>query len=184
MQESLNGIDVPALQDTLAAVRRDPAAGLVHFGVQTRWLGQTRSIATVSDYTLGGTRHPRQFEITADEPPELLGTNTAPNPQELLLAALNACLTVGLVANAAARGIRIEMLEIIASGALDLRGFLGLDESIKPGYEEVRYTVRIKTNAPVEQVLALHEHVMKTSPNFSNFASSMRVVPQLEVESA
>lgn len=182
MQEPLNGINVPALQDTLAAVRRDPAVGRVRFGVHTRWQGQTRSTATVSEYTLGGTAHPRNFEIAADEPPELLGSNTAPNPQELLLAALNACLTVGLVANAAARGIRIDKLEIRASGALDLRGFLGLDEHIKPGYEEVHYTVLIKTNAPAEEVLALHEHVMKTSPNFSNFASSMRVVPHLVVE--
>ena len=44
------------------------------------------------------------------------------------------------------------------------------------------YTVLIKTNAPTEEVLALHEHVMKTSPNFSNLASSMRVVPQLVVQ--
>lgn len=182
MQEPLNGINVPALQDTLAAVRRDPAVGLVRFGVHTRWQGQTRSVASVSEYTLGGTAHPRIFEIAADEPPELLGTNTAPNPQELLLAALNACLTVGLVANAAARGIRIDQLEIRASGALDLRGFLGLDDNIKPGYEEVQYAVHIKTNAPAEEVQALHEHVMKTSPNFSNFASSMRVVPHLVVE--
>jgi len=37
-------------------------------------------------------------------------------------------------------------------------------------------------NVPAEEVLSLHEHVMKTSPNFSNFASSMRVVPDLVVE--
>lgn len=183
MQEPLNGINVPALQDTLAAVSREPALGSVGFGVHTRWLGQTRSVATVSNYTLGGKLHPRYFEILADEPPELLGGNSAPNPQELLLAALNACLTVGLVANAAARGIRIDKLEIHASGELDLRGFLGLDESIKPGYEEVQYTVLIKSNAPAQELQDLHDHVMKTSPNFSNFASSMRVVPRLVVES-
>ncbi len=182
MQETLNGISVPTLQDTLAAVQADPAVGHVRFGVHTRWQGQTRSVATASEYTLGGRAYPRHFEIEADEPPELLGTNTAPNPQELLLAALNACLAVGLVANAAARGIRIDKLEIRASGALDLRGFLGLDNSVKPGYEEVRYTVLIQTPAPADQVQALHEHVMKTSPNFSNLAASMRVVPQLVVE--
>ena len=184
MQQALNGIDVPALQATLNAVRRDPAAGRVGFGVHTRWLGQTRSLSTVTHYTLGATQHARHFEIAADEPPELLGANSAPNPQELLLAALNACLTVGLVANAAARGIRIDSLDIHASGELDLRGFLGLGDRIKPGYEELQYAVHIKTNAPAEQVKALHEHVMATSPNFSNLASAMRVVPKLVVEAA
>ena len=173
---------MPALHEPLGAVRRAPELGRVRFGVHTRWLGQTRSLSTVNDCTLGGTLHPRHFEIAADEPPELLGGNTAPNPQQLLLAALDACLTVGVVANAAARGIRIDGLEIRATGELDLRGFLGLDDSVKPGYEEVQYTVLIKTNAPAHAVLALHEHVMKTSPNFSNFAAAMRVVPQVVVE--
>lgn len=182
MTKTLNGIDVPALLETLDAVRADPAGGAVRFGVSSRWQGQTRSVATASEYTLGGTVHKRHFEISADEPNELLGQNTAPNPQELLLAALNACLTVGLVANAAARGIRIDELEIRSSGALDLRGFLGLDERIKPGYEEVRYTVRLKTNAPAAQVQALHDHVMKTSPNYSNFATPIRLVSNLVVE--
>lgn len=184
MQASLNGIDVPALLATLDAVRGAPETGMVRFGVNSRWAGQTRSVATASEYTLGGNVHKRHFEIVADEPAELLGTNTAPNPQELLLAALNACLMVGLVANAAARGIRIEKLEINATGELDLRGFLGLDESVKPGYETVNYTVVLKTDAPADAVQALHEHVMKTSPNFSNLASSMNVVPKLVVEAA
>lgn len=183
MQSPLNGIDVPALLATLDAVERDPSCGRVGFTVHTRWLGQTRSLSSVDHYALGQTVHARQFEIAADEPPELLGANTAPNPQELLLAALNACLTVGLVANAAARGIRIERLEIHAQGELDLRGFLGLDSSIKPGYEELHYTVHIKSNASADQIQSLHEHVMATSPNFSNLASAMRVVPRLELES-
>lgn len=183
MTHALNDIDVPALTRTVDAIRQDPALAQVGFAVTTRWQGQTRSMSTASAYTLGGTVHERHFEIAADEPPELLGSNTAPNPQELLLAALNACLTVGLVANAAAMGIRIDRLEVRAQGALDLRGFLGLDPKVKPGYEEVHYTVMLQTHAPAEQVQALHDHVMKTSPNFSNFASSIRVVPHLVVES-
>ncbi|CAN2968549.1 hypothetical protein METHPM2_130016 [Pseudomonas sp. PM2] len=42
---------------------------------------------------LGDTALARGFVIDVDEPAELLGTNTAANPQELILAALNACMT-------------------------------------------------------------------------------------------
>lgn len=183
MTSQLNGIDVAALTRTIDAVRHDPALASAGFAVTTRWQGQARSLATASQYTLGGTTHQRHFVIAADEPPELLGSNTAPNPQELLLAALNACLTVGLVANAAALRIRIDHLEIRAHGSLDLRGFLGLDPQVRPGYEVIHYAVTLRTNAPAEQVQALHDHVMRTSPNFNNLVSGIRVVPHLMVES-
>ena len=75
----------------------------------------------------------RNFTIDADEPFELLGRNTAPNPQELLMTALNACLTVRLRDRRAERGIALESVQIETSGALDLRGLLGLDPAVAPG---------------------------------------------------
>jgi hypothetical protein len=98
--------------------------------------------------------------------------------------AANACLSVGYAANAAAMGIELERLEIETEGQLDLRGFLGLDSSIKPGYEEVRYTVRIKSAAPHEKLVELHQSIMKTSPNFSNFATAIRMIPNLVVDNS
>src|SRR5690348_14758804 len=92
-----NGIDVPALQQFAQAVATDHTKRNARFNVKTKWEHQTRSVATVSHYELGGVTHQRNFEIAADEPTQLLGTNSAPNPQELLMAALNACLTVGYV---------------------------------------------------------------------------------------
>lgn len=184
MSDNLNGIDVAGLHAFVGAVKEDPKKGIVLFNVKTNWEGQTRTVATASEYTLGGQKHQRHFEIAADEPGELLGKNSAPNPQEVLMAALNACMSVGYIANAAAMGIKVEKLEIQTEGQLDLRGFLGIDESVKPGYEEVRYTVTLRTSAPKEQVEELHRLVMKTSPNFSNFASAIRMVPTLVVEAA
>ena len=98
------------------------------------------------------------------------------------MAALNACITVGYVAGAAARGITLEKLEIETSGALDLRGFLGIDASVPPGYERISYLVRIKGNGSAEQFKELHDTVMKTSPNYFNLSRPIRIEAQLAVE--
>lgn len=181
MTNILNGINVDALQGFAHNVAKNPALGDVRFNVKTKWEHQTRSVATVSHYDLAGERHARHFEIAADEPAELLGQNTAPNPQELLMAALNACLSVGYAANAAAMGITVHSLEIETDGKLDMRGFLGLDESINPGYDEVSYVVRLRTDASRERVEELHRVVTKTSVNLANFSKAIRMVPKLEV---
>jgi len=118
----VNGIDLAAVSETIEAIQEDPGKAQATFEVTTRWAGQTRSESVVEAFTLGGERHERQHRILADEPCELLGTDSAPNPQELLMAAFNACIMVGYVANAALRGIRLDSVEIRTRGTLDLRG--------------------------------------------------------------
>jgi uncharacterized OsmC-like protein len=178
----VNGIDVPALFDMIDQVKRDPAKGMARFHVTSSWRGQTRSQAKVDSYGLGGQDIRRSFTIAADEPFELLGENTAPNPQELLMAAMNACMLVGYVAGAAVNGVTLEKLEIETDGTLDLRGFLGIDERVKPGYDSITYTVRVRGNGTPEQFRQIHENVRKTSPNYFNMANPIRLDGTLVVE--
>lgn len=175
MAKPLNGINVPALGQFADTVRIDPAEGVVGFSVTTEWQGGTRSVSRPGQIALGEQQIQRAFEIAADEPNELLGTNTAANPQELLLAAMNACMTVGYVANAAALGITVKKLSIAARGQLDLRGFLGLDAAVNPGYDEVHYDVRIESDASDEMLAVLHRAVQATSPNFHNMARAIKM---------
>ena len=178
----VNGIDVQALQGVIGDIKADPAKGKVEFRVTSAWMGQTRSRATVESYRIGGQEVARHFEVNVDEPFELLGQNSAPNPQEMLLTALNACIMVGYVANAAVHGITLEELSIETAGELDLRGFLGIDETVPPGYESIRYTVHIKGNGTPEQFQEIHNTVCRTSPNYFNLSRPIRLDAELVVE--
>jgi uncharacterized OsmC-like protein len=180
--QKLNGIDRAALKNLVDTVTAKPSAGKVGFAVATNWRGGTKSETRVESYKLGGREIGRTFTINSDEPRELCGTNTHANPQEILMAALNACMTVGYVAGATVHGIELESLTIETEGELDLRGFLGLDPNVKPGYNELHYTVRIKGDGTAEQFQAIHENVMKTSPNRWNLANPIRLTADLVVE--
>ena len=180
-EQQVNGIDVEALSAVIRDIKKDPAKGMVEFRVKSAWMGQTRSQTTVDSYRIGGQEVRRHFDIKVDEPLELLGENTAPNPQEMLMTALNACIMVGYVAGAAVNGITLEHLEIETAGALDLRGFLGIDPTVPPGYESIRYTVRIKGNGTAEQFRQIHETVCRTSPNYFNVSRPIRLDARLVV---
>jgi uncharacterized OsmC-like protein len=178
----VNGLDLDALNDVVRQIERDPRKGMVAFRVRSAWRGQTKSRSTVDSYTIGGQEVHRHFEVDVDEPYELLGQNSAPNPQEMLMTALNACIMVGYVAGAAVKGITLEKVEIETAGELDLRGFLGIDPGVRPGYEAIRYTVRIKGDGTPEQFREIHETVMKTSPNYFNVSRPVRIDATLAVE--
>lgn len=176
---AINGIDLAALDETVEAVKADAGCGAVQFRVKTEWQGQTRSESTVESYTVGGETVKRNFTIVADEPHELLGTDTAPNPQELLMSAVNACMLVGYVAQASVRGITLDSVRIDTEGELDLRGFLGIDETVPPGYRRILYTVHIEGDGTREQYEEIHQAVMATSPNYFNMAQPIQMVGTL-----
>jgi len=178
----VNGIDVDALFALIAGVKQDASAAKTSWCVTTTWQGQTRSRSAVGGFTLGGERVPRHFSIDIDEPCELGGTDRHANPQEHLLAALNACMTVGYVAQCAVRGIRLDRLEIETEGEIDLRGFLGIDPAVPTGYETLRYVVHIKGSGTAEEFAQIHEAVMATSPNFYNLSRPVALKPTLFVE--
>src|SRR5499425_3542514 len=140
----VNGINVDDLFALIEGVKRDAAKGKTHWRVTSAWQGQTRSRALVDGFKIGGEQVSRRFSIDADEPCELGGSNQFANPQEYLLAALNACMIVGYAAQCAVRGITIENLRVETEGNIDLRGFLGIDPAVAAGYEELRSVVRIK----------------------------------------
>jgi uncharacterized OsmC-like protein len=178
----VNGIDVDQLFALIQGVKDDPTKAKTSWRVTTSWQGQTRSRSQIEAFGIGGESVPRRFSIDVDEPFELGGTDRFANPQEHLLAAFNACVTVGYVAQCAVRGITLERLEIETDGEIDLRGFLGLDPAVPPGYETLRYTVRIKGSGTREQFAEIHEAVMATSPNFHNVSRPIVLNPVLVVE--
>lgn len=177
----VNGIDTNALRQAIATVTQDPAHGQTRWSVESHWRGGLRSEARVTAFMLGGQTIPRKFTIGVDEPLELCGTNRHANPQETLLAALNACMIVGYAALCALEGIDLEELRITTEGDIDLRGFLGIDPTVKPGYDELIYTVHIKGNGTAEQFEEIHRRVMATSPNYFNLATSIPLQSRLVV---
>jgi len=131
---------------------------------------------------MGGVNVPRRFAIDIDEPFELGGGNAYANPQEYLLAAMNACMIVGYAALCALQGITLEKLEITTEGDIDLRGFFGLDKTVAAGYRELKSQVVIKGDGSEEQFQKIHQMVLATSPNFFNITRAIRVMPELTVE--
>jgi len=178
----VNGIDTDAVHTLIESVEVNPPQGMTHWKVANTWQGGMHSRARVDSFAIGGNSVPRSFSIDIDEPLELGGGNAYANPQEYLLAGLNACMIVGYSALCALQGITLQKLEITTEGDIDLRGFFGLDPSIAPGYRELRTRVVIKGDGSEDQLRKIHELVLATSPNFYNVTRAVAVVPSLIIE--
>lgn len=93
----------------------------------------------------------RDFEIMIDEPKSLGGTDTGMNPVEALLASLGACQSIVARVYAGKFGVKLDDFRVELEGDIDLDGFFNKSE-VRPGYSDIRYTFRIKTDSPKEKV--------------------------------
>ncbi len=154
-QKQLNGVDVGQLEENIQAIGKKPALAKFQFRASNQWVNGSHNRSVIKGfYGVGQEDATRTepFVLEADEPPVLLGADRGPNPTEHVLHALAACLTTSMVYHAAARGIRIESLESHLEGDLDLQGFLGVAEGMRPGYQGVRVSFKVKSNASPEQL--------------------------------
>ncbi len=161
-----NGVNVTQLIDTIGLIKKDPSLARFRFRSQTRWQEGGRCETRIAGFYGAGAEVTRSktHTLSGDEPPVLLGGDTAPNAVEAVLHALASCISVGYVYNAAARGITIDSLRFDVEGELDLRAFLGLSETVRPGFERITFIATVKANAPRAQLEELCEYVQRTSP--------------------
>lgn len=156
----LNGLDMDAAMATIQAIKDDPTLARFQFRAANRWISGGHNRSTIKDFFGAGkedTSRTEAYTFDNGEPPVLLGNDEGANPVEFLLHALAGCVTTTFVLHAMARGIEIRRLATKLEGDLDLRGLLGLDDSVAPGYESIRITLDVEadcTDAELDDLLA------------------------------
>lgn len=151
----VNGIDVIEFENTVQAVKAQPELAKFQFRASNRWDMGGYNRTTIKGFYGAGEEHgaqDRTFVLEADEPPVLLGEDRTANPVEYLLHALASCLTSSIIYKAAARGITIESVESKLEGDLDARAFLEVSNDARKGYQNIRATFKVKSDASAEEL--------------------------------
>ncbi|MDR7079763.1 putative OsmC-like protein [Neobacillus niacini] len=182
VNELINGINVEGLENYKRVISENAEDAMIDYRVKLQWLGGTKSKVTTQGITLGKQEIKRNFSFEIDEPPQLLGNDSKPTPQEYLLGGFGACMVVGYTVGAAVKGIKLEKLEIDIEGGLDLRGFLEVNPTSPIGMKEVKYIIRVKADGSEEDLKEIHQKVIETSPNRATIADEVKVVSELVIE--
>ena len=179
----INGVDVGRLSDTIEAIKHDPEIAAFRFRASNRWESGGHNMTTIHDFygAKQDVEHLHDFHISADEPDLLLGSDQGANPVEMALCALASCLTTTLVYHAAARGIKIRAVTSELEGELDLRGFLGMSDSVRRGYTGISVKLHVDADASPEILDELIELAQKQSPVFDIISNPVNVTVEGEI---
>lgn len=166
-QRTINGLDTTQLSGTVEAIKAQPVLARFQFRNRNRWVSGGENHSTIREFYGAGREDDSRrasFEFVNGEPPVLLGDNEGANPVEFLLHALAGCVTTTFVLHATARGIRIESVSTEMEGDIDLQGLLGLDDSVFPGYEQIRIKMDIQADCSSEELDDLLTYTQQHSP--------------------
>jgi uncharacterized OsmC-like protein len=122
-----------------------------------------------------------RHRLVVDEPPSVGGQDAAANPVEHALAALLSCQVVTYRLWAARLGVPLDDIAIDVDGDLDVRGFFGLDDGVRPGFRDVRVTVTLTGPAEPERYRELAAAVDEHCPVLDLFRNPTPVSTALVV---
>ncbi len=155
----------------IAFFRKKPEAAVYRPKVSSRHVSGLYTETTVRDHV-----------VKSDYAEAAGGTNQAPNPIELLLAALCSCIEAALYEFAVHEGLTISSLSVEAEGMLDLRGLFMVDDNVAPGFQELKYTVNIASPDDAEKVRSLAEKVISHCPVVDSLVRQTRIGGTISVE--
>ncbi len=158
------------IADTQARYKADPTEAQFTFRSESALQSGLQSHVSMRDH-----------KLTVDEPKDLGGQDTGPNPVELILGALGSCQEITYRAYATALGIPLDDVSVTLDGDIDLRGFFGVDDSVRPGYGAIKGTVHLTSTAPEADLEMLRGAVNAHCPVLDILTKGVPVDLQLDL---
>jgi len=153
-----NGVDVDQVMNVIGEIEKDVDYAKFQFRARNEWIDGALNRSRIQDYFGAGKEDATRtepFVLDADEPSLVAGTDSAPTAVEHVLHALASCLTTSLVYHAAVQGIELGAVESTYEGDMDVRGLFGLSDEVRKGYSAIRVHMRVRSDAPAEQLTEL-----------------------------
>jgi uncharacterized OsmC-like protein len=182
--KTVNGIEVDQLLGMIDVLKADSNLARMTLCSETEWVCGHHSktkIQSLAGHGRETTFETRNFSGEGEAVSAALEGDHVSNALAVALATLSSCITTDFVFHAALRGIQLNSLQLRLEADIDLRGFLGLSNKIRPGYQSIQLSYRIKSDAPQRDLEELCEHVQKISPLLDVLRNPVPVTIEAEI---
>ena len=172
-----NGVNVEALLGARAALSEAPQAARFQWRATSQWVRGTHTRTRIEDFHgLGGEQKHRQaFAFETDHPEIFASEDKGATPVEMMLVGLAGCLSAGIAAVAQHRNIQLHSVKATLEAGMDVRGILGVDASVRNGFDGIKVHYDIDADATPEQIAALVAQSQKRSAVFDIVANPTNV---------
>ena len=152
----------------VARLRELEAAGVTYVVLRAQWFGLGQE-----------QKHKTETSFEADHPEVFASEDRGITPVEYVLVGLASCLTAGVAAVAQNRGIQLRSVESTLEGKMDIRGILGVDSDVRNGYDDIKVTFKIDSDAPKPEIEAIVAQSQKRSAVYDVITNPVNVTVEV-----
>ena len=177
-----NGVNVQALLDAREALKGAPReATKFTWRATCKWEDGTYSKSKVLGFFGLGEeqKHKTETSFEADHPEIFASEDRGITPIEYVLVGLASCLTAGVAAVAQNRGVQLKSVESKLEGKMDIRGILGMDSDVRNGYDDIKVTFKIDSDAPRKEIEAIVAQSQKRSAVYDVITNPVNVTVEV-----
>ncbi|MBS4192274.1 OsmC family protein [Bacillus sp. FJAT-49705] len=160
----MNNINFRAVQQMMEAIQSDPALKMRKWHASIKWQDGVRNEVKIRDFE----------PFMMDEPQPLGGTDQAPNPVEMLIAAAGSCFAITFEVLASQKGITLEDVTVNIEADLNAAVFLGLEEG-DGGILNPVLIIKAKTSASKEEIDTLVAESLSKSVVLASLKTDVNV---------
>lgn len=103
----------------------------------------TYAVTGQGEGSVASTIKAGKHTFVVDEPGALAGDDLEASPVEVALGALISCQIVVYRLYAQNLGVRVDSISATAEGDLNVKGLFAIDDSVRPGFSEVRLKISV-----------------------------------------
>jgi uncharacterized OsmC-like protein len=164
-----SGVNAQVLGTVIETIKNKPEMAKVAFQVQTQWQNGDgfKITSTGKNFQIGGQTVERReaYTLASDYPDEMGGMSKGPTVCEMCMASIGSCISQTIVAYATMIGVQLDSIRIQTEGEVDIRGFTGVSEDVRPGAQEFRIGIHLESKtASKERLEKLYELGNRFSP--------------------
>ncbi len=164
-----SGVNAQVLGTVIETIKNQPEMAKVTFQMQTHWQNGDgfKVTSTGKNFQIEGQTVERReaFTVASDYPNEMGGMSRGPTVCEMCMASIASCVSQTIVAYATMMGVQLDSIRIQTEGDIDIRGFTGVSEKVRPGAQEFRMNIHLDSKtASKEQLAKLYELGKRFSP--------------------
>lgn len=177
---SRNGVNAQVLGTVIESIKNQPEMAKVTFQLQTQWQSGDgfKITSTGKDFQIGGQTIERRegFTLASDFPDELGGMSKGPTVCEMCMASIASCISQTIVAYATMMRVQLDSIRVETEGDVDIRGFTGVSEKVRPGAQEFRMDIHLESkDASEEQLEKLYELGKRFSPGVDTLTNGTTI---------
>ncbi|SDJ36373.1 OsmC family protein [Salimicrobium halophilum] len=113
----------------------------------------------------------RKHSMVVDEPPNMGGEDTGPDPLTMMLSALAGCENVVASMVAEELAFDLEGIDFDISGTIDPRGLKGV-EGVRPYFQTVTIEAKVKTSETEERIAELQRITDQRCPVYTTMEAA------------